>query len=853
MFDNKGSLSLIFSRSLIAIFAFLIVFVGYATTANVTSLNTQPLSVQSSQLSITSSYFIDATGKLTADSVLEQSADFIQGQANDIPYQLGNQVYWVKFELANRVDQNQVLVLHIDNTMLKTASVFSITDPRAIEIAGAVNVQSAFPHMQVTLAPFQKQQLLIQLQAGGPPDIPLTWYQQDAYQAKESLTRLLFGAAIGVLTIMVLYNLVIFAAIKDKVYLIYIGYLLSAFFVLATVNGFGYLLFSQDMQAWLSIHSLFIHYYLVIFLVLFTMYFLQYNDQKGRLYRIGMSGVGVLVGLSLVTQFFSHEMQAKIFFSLPPIIYAYSLLLVILRIRKQFVWARFYLLSWIPLLIGAAIQPLVLLNYLDYSFLLRNAFLLAVMVEVSLMAFALAERMRRLEQERLKDISYHRASGLPRKIVLENAIDSLIKQKANQFSVLVIKPEHIERVALYVNDAMNIALFNRIYKKLTPLFAYNDAVVTLGQASEKMAYISGNSLAILVDTKKNQQSLALMIESIRTLVNEAYSIDELDVPLSANVGVANYPEHGSVSYALVNRAQLALSSAEQSQEKWAYFAEHNSDKTGYRLELAADINGAIENGEFELYHQPQIDLKTMRVCGSECLIRWHHREEGFIPPDVFIPIAEDMGLINRLTHWVVEQAIEQHLTITEAGFKHHIVAINISAKDIAADGFYEFIEQAIRKAEISASKIALELTESASITDNEQAIATIEKLNELGITISIDDFGTGYSSMAYISQLPFQELKVDRQFVENVNHDAKRQTIAETTVKMGKGLGLEVVAEGINSQLDEDTLRAYGCDIGQGYFYAKPMSLNDYLDWLENEVNGRVITELEGEFIPKSQ
>ena len=154
---------------------------------------------------------------------------------------------------------------------------------------------------------------------------------------------------------------------------------------------------------------------------------------------------------------------------------------------------------------------------------------------------------------------------------------------------------------------------------------------------------------------------------------------------------------------------------------------------------------------------------------------------------------------------------------------------------------------------IKAEKIIFELTESISFVQNGNAIQTIEKLIELGITISIDDFGTGYSSMSQISHLPFQELKIDREFVENVCSDNKRKVIAETAVKMAKGLGLEVVAEGINSALDEETLRSFGCDIGQGYYYAKPMSYNNYLLWLKNLSNGQIPASLEGEFIPANK
>ena len=179
-----------------------------------------------------------------------------------------------------------------------------------------------------------------------------------------------------------------------------------------------------------------------------------------------------------------------------------------------------------------------------------------------------------------------------------------------------------------------------------------------------------------------------------------------------------------------------------------------------------------------------------------------------------------------------------------------MVSINISGKDLIQANFIIDVSEILNNVDIKVEKIIFELTESLSFSENSVAIQTIEQLISLGVTISIDDFGTGYSSMSQISHLPFQELKIDREFVENVCSDEKRKVIAETTVKMAKSLHLEVVAEGINSALDEETLRNFGCDIGQGFYYAKPMSHTDYLQWLMNLTNGQIPASLNGEFIP---
>ncbi|WP_448212762.1 EAL domain-containing protein [Colwellia sp. MEBiC06753] len=844
--------SAVIRYSVICSFILLFVLVAANISNHLSTQNTQSFDFDKAPISLNSSYLIDNNSLLTVEQVVGQLPNFIEEKPSDIPFKLGAESYWLLFTLTNSSDLDAALMLHIDNTMLSDLEVFAVANEAIMPINQASLHDTAFPYLSIKLPQFSQQQLLLKLKAGGPPTIPLQWYEAEQLQTREALTRLLFGAVIGIFAIMAIYNLIIFAAIKDKVYAIYLGYLISTFLVLATVNGFGYLIFSAELQQVLQHYSLLFHYSLLLFLLLFTTYFLQHEQDNRWPYKLSIGFAGLLVLLAIVTRFVPHALQAQIFFSLPPLYYALSLLLMMLKMRKQLSWARFYFLSWIPLLLGAAVQPLAMFNYLQYSFITHNAFLIAVAIEIVFMAFALAERMRMHEKIRLQEISYHPDTGIVRKIIIENHIDKLIRRKKAKFSVLVIKPEHIDRVGLYISSKMKNELYKRIYKKLSSLFVYNDAVEIIGDRGEKIALVNGNALSIIINHRHNHQPMATIVQSINTLIEEAYIVDNLQLPLGAMVGIANFPEHGDAAFELLNKAQQALLIAESSPGKWAYIELQQSEQTSYRLQLAADINQAINQGQFELYHQPQIDLKTMRVCGSECLIRWQHPVEGNISPLEFIAIAEDMGLINRLTQWVVTQAFAQQSVLAAHGYKNHLVSINISGKDLIAEGFYEFIAESLANAELLANKVVLELTESASIIDNDYAANVISQLTDLGITISIDDFGTGYSSLAYIDKLPFQELKVDRQFVENVCGDKKRKIIAEATVTMAKGLGLEVVAEGINSQEDEDTLRQFGCDIGQGYYYAKPMAFDDYLEWLGGEINGRSPPPLEGDFIPKS-
>jgi EAL domain-containing protein (putative c-di-GMP-specific phosphodiesterase class I)/GGDEF domain-containing protein len=825
--------------------------------------NIDELSIDDDSSKITSefSYYVDHESNLTIDLLLdkqETASLFVDSLANDIPYDLGHQSYWIKIQISNNRPITQNLVLHADNSMLEFFDVYEINSnlesvtliPRKKATLEQEKLMNLFPHISFDLLENSTVQLIAHVKSNGPPNIPLVIYTKEKFENRIDYAQIVYGIFIGMILLMAAYNFVLYFAIKDKVYLVYIGYLLTSFIVLAGVTGYGYLIFSKQVQSFIHEYLLFTHFILVLFLLLFSLFFLRYDQFKNNIYRIGIFSSVAVALFALYSLSLDQVAQAKLFFSIQPIFVLFSLFIISQRLSKDFAWARFYFISWIPFLAGASIQPLVLLNYIESTFLTQNAYLFAVMIEITFMAFALAERMRRNDQDRIHNICYHDFTDLPRKSMLESAMSNLQLSGNNDFCVLVIKPEHIEQISLYIDDKANADLFKRLSHRLSSLFIHNDAIVSLSSKQEKICFLENNCLAIIVNKKKDTQDLSILIKSIQQLVSETFQIDELKLPLSAVIGAANYPEHGDANYLLINHALLAANDAQHIYGRWAYYQSEKSDQTNHLLKLAADLKEAIEQDTLEIYHQPQIDLKTLRVCSSECLIRWNHKTEGFISPVVFIPLAEDLGLINQLTLWVIKRSLIQHKQILINN--NHMVSINISGKDIAYEHFFNNALTIIEESEIPAEKIILELTESASISHNQQSLDLIQKLSDLGFTISIDDFGTGYSSMAQISHLPFQELKVDRQFVENVNDDKKRKTIAESTVKMAKGLGLEVVAEGINSQEDEDTLRSFGCDIGQGYYYAKPMPIDDYLDWLALQNNGRTQkrVDLDGEFIP---
>jgi EAL domain-containing protein (putative c-di-GMP-specific phosphodiesterase class I) len=254
--------------------------------------------------------------------------------------------------------------------------------------------------------------------------------------------------------------------------------------------------------------------------------------------------------------------------------------------------------------------------------------------------------------------------------------------------------------------------------------------------------------------------------------------------------------------------------------------------TPERLALVGDLRAAIAAGALELHYQPQVAVGSARVRGVEALVRWPHPEKGLIPPDRFITLAEQTGLIAPLTTWVLGEAVRQCRAWQDAGLLIS-VSVNLSMWDLFDLALPDRVDQLLRRHEVPASRLRLELTEGTLMADPERTVAVLDRLHALGVGLAVDDFGSGYSSLAYLKRLPVDELKIDKGFVRHLATDTADAAIVASTVGLGHALGLRVVAEGIEDEAAWDQLAAMGCDVAQGYYLARPLPAERLTRWLE--------------------
>lgn len=323
-------------------------------------------------------------------------------------------------------------------------------------------------------------------------------------------------------------------------------------------------------------------------------------------------------------------------------------------------------------------------------------------------------------------------------------------------------------------------------------------------------------------------SISDSISVIDTMA-EPVRVHEHKLYVTPSLGISLFPEHGSTAQMLIQNADAAMYKAKQEgRNAYRVFATDMNTFFPERLMLENDMRRALDHGQFVLHYQPKFDVQNGKVVGMEALVRWQHPVKGLIPPDDFIPLAEDTGLIVPIGRWVIEDACAQNRRWQAAGLPSVRVAVNLSGLQFRQKDLLETVTGALKASGLDATCLELEITESVVMQDASYAIGVIEQLSAMGIHISIDDFGTGYSSLSYLKQFHVNNLKIDRSFIRDIASDADDASIVRATIALAHNLRLRVVAEGVETQEQLQYLRSLGCDEYQGYYKSRPLTAEDF-------------------------
>ena len=347
--------------------------------------------------------------------------------------------------------------------------------------------------------------------------------------------------------------------------------------------------------------------------------------------------------------------------------------------------------------------------------------------------------------------------------------------------------------------------------------------------------LGGDEFVVVLEHIQDIQELVDIAAEINATCEQTYPVSEMEMVITASIGIACYPEHGEDIDSLLKNADAAMYRSKASAHNGCllYDAGMTECYSAY-LTLGGGLRKAIEEGQFELYYQPKIRSTDEYAVGAEALLRWHHPEWGMIPPDQFIPVAEESGLILPLGEWVIRRACQHIQEWQSLGLPPINVSVNLSGRQFLQHDLVDIVQGILTETKIDPKYLELELTESMLMSDAHETIKKLHAFREMGIMLSIDDFGTGYSSLAYLKKFPIQSLKIDRSFIQDLGVDSDDDAIVKATIAMAQSLNLKVVAEGVESRSQMNLLTNYQCQEVQGFLFAKPMSSTDFVEYLNN-------------------
>lgn len=441
-------------------------------------------------------------------------------------------------------------------------------------------------------------------------------------------------------------------------------------------------------------------------------------------------------------------------------------------------------------------------------------------------------------EERVKRLAFgDEVTGLPNRAAFIQQLGDSIRVHRNRnqpLSVLVLNLDRFKQINKILGRDLGDVLLYEVAKKIKAVVRGDDMVARLG----------ADEYGVLLPTLSEVQAL-IVADKLKKAFEVPLEVAQQKIDVSAGVGIAVYPEHGESDEALLHNAETALNVSKLRNSGIVAYHPQLDSGAQENLTMATELKSAIQAHQLALYLQPKINMQTKQGYAAEALVRWIHPEKGFIFPDQFIPFAEQTGLIQGITLWMIEEACRVHAALKNEGIALTI-AVNISTRDLISSDLPEKIEQIFKQHNVTYDAISLEITESSIMDDPVRAEATLQRLSQMGLKIAIDDFGTGYSSLGYLKRLPVQELKIDKSFVMNMANNESDTIIVRSTVDLGHNLNLKVVAEGVETLEVWNLLAKMGCDYGQGYFMGKPMPEKDFKAWLvrwEEQIKTMVKTE----------
>jgi len=435
-------------------------------------------------------------------------------------------------------------------------------------------------------------------------------------------------------------------------------------------------------------------------------------------------------------------------------------------------------------------------------------------------------RERKRAEEAIQRMAYHDLlTGLPNRTLLYDYLRQALlagKRENHPAALLLMDLDRFKEINNTLGHPRGDLLLKQVGSRLQKTLFEPDIVARLG----------GDEFAILLPKLAAAEHISVVIRKVQKALETPFAIEGVPITVEASIGISLYPEHGENADVIFQRADVAMYAAKRTSSGYAIYGPEQDQHSPRRLALIGELRHAIEQNQLLVYYQPKVNLKTNRVIGVEALARWQHPQHGLIFPNEFIGLAESTGLIKPLTMNVLKAVLQQYNKWHNAGL-NFIVSVNLSVQNLQDPKFPDHVADLLRTCDVAPDRLELEITESTIMVDPTRAMEILTRLSSMGVRFSIDDFGAGYSSLAYLKQLPVQEIKIDKSFVMDMEKNEENTVIVISIINLAHNLDRKVVAEGVESQEMWDRLAAFGCDAAQGYYISKPLPAAELTRWMQ--------------------
>jgi predicted signal transduction protein with EAL and GGDEF domain len=687
----------------------------------------------------------------------------------------------------------------------------------------------------ISLSNYQDTTLLIRKQGDSPLLTPFMLSDNTIAEAKKEEKLISWTFIISSLSILLAHNVFVFILLRQPGFIYYLGLNIVIFIALSVVTGFNRWIFSEEICQWI-IKNLFVIFGTGAWILFrFSLHFLKEVQIPSPQSFIRKYGDSIFIAFLVSTQLFPVKTVALLFASIEVFMFLVCTYWGIKAYRKGFLAVRFYLFSWFFLIAGSILNTLIFWKVLPINLFTESIFPVFSILQLLGFSFAFADKAKQFERNRKLQAITDSSTELPNRTYYFDKLPAFLPQMTQntpQLALIMIDISNYQTLSQAFGPAKADSALCEAIKNIHGQILKMEGILTFplpNKSIQKLIRITATNIVLISTTPDRIKQQILKIQHILdtpTLVNKIHFRHQY------KIGSALYPTQGLDLDKLYQNALIANHSVTYSSGNWIAFTDNLKSNHAHQLGLITQLTDDIEHEKLYFHIQPQVKLVDQSIIGGEVLIRWHNEHLGQVSPAEFIPLAEQTGLIYKLTDMLLEKVFHWASEHPKA-LSTQRLSINISALDLLQENFANQVIKKLQSHHLSANKFTIEITETSIFQNSDLVHNNVKQLHQAGFKLAIDDFGVGYSSMQNLVALETDELKIDQFFVMNLLNDPQSHTLCSNMIDLCKALNIVSVAEGIESEEILQLLLEWQCQIGQGYHLYRPMSPNDYLMLLD--------------------